>query len=90
MAKILLKNTREHAIHLNVGRDTVLVPSSRQNPDDRSKIIPGQIAVESDFIDKAKKSPVVQHYFREGWLQIPQTSKAPAPTPADTGKPATT
>jgi ParB-like chromosome segregation protein Spo0J len=80
MAKVLIENTREHDITLSALVKTVTVqatvPGARQNPDNRNELIHGVAEVDGELLDLAKKnSPVVQHYFDEGWLK-PATKKA--------------
>lgn len=79
MAKVLIENTREHDITVSALVKSVTaqatVPGARQNPDNRNELIHGVAEVDSELLDIAKKSPVVQHYFDEGWLK-PATKKA--------------
>lgn len=78
MAKVILVNTREHAIHLNVpgtvGKpnefvplEPVVIPPCKK--DGEGKDVYGELAVEKQHIEIAKKHPVAQHYFKEGWLR---------------------
>lgn len=75
MAKILLENTREHDITLALKDKSgviqqVTIPGARQNPDNRNELIHGVGEAESEHVEAAKKSsPVVAHYFEEGWLK---------------------
>lgn len=75
MAKVLLENTREHDITLALkSKDGVVhqvtIPGARQNPANRNELIHGVGEADSEHIDLAKKtSPVVAHYFEEGWLK---------------------
>lgn len=78
MAK--LENTREHDITISAVLKGVVtqatVPGARQNPDNRNELIHGVAEVDDALIAAAKKdSPVVAHYFEEGWLR-PATKKA--------------
>lgn len=73
MAKILLKNTREHDITLHlVSSDqvsSVTIPSAQRDPADDKKLIPGTAEADSDMVAAAKKKHApVRHYFNEGWL----------------------
>ncbi len=83
MAKILLENTREHDINLQLTDksgviQSITIPGARQNPDNRNELIHGVGEADSDLVDAAKKaSPVVKHYFEEGWLK-PASKKAVA------------
>lgn len=83
MAKITIENTREHDITINAtGEDGVVqvtVPSARQDPADKNKSVNGRADADDAFVAAAKKSPVVAHYFEEGWLRI---AKQPAKEPA--------
>jgi hypothetical protein len=83
MAKVKIVNRREHAIHLNVVTkdnvtETVTVPSSCENPADRTQVIHGEALVDDSFVVAVKKHPVGQHYFKEGWLRVEGAEK-PAP-----------
>lgn len=73
MAKVLIENTREHDITVSALVKNVTaqatVPGARQNPDNRNELIHGVAEVDSELLDIAKKSPVVQHYFDAGWLK---------------------
>lgn len=88
MAKIIIQNTREHDITLNLVTDkneivSTTIPGARQDPEDRTKFDFGEAEVESELIAAArKKSPVVNHYFDEGWLR---EKKAPASKKASVG-----
>ena len=81
MAKVILENTREHDITVHLQSkggviSQVTVPGARQNPDNRNELIHGVAEVDGELIEGAKKaSPVVAHYFEEGWLK-PATKKA--------------
>jgi hypothetical protein len=81
MANVVVRNTREHAIHLNVTHKgavvTQTIPGARENPLDRKEIIHGTAVLDASFVDVVKKHPVANHYFKEGWLQI--TEDAPKP-----------
>ena len=98
MSKIEVKNNREHDITLAINLDgegrieQVTIPGSTQDPDDKSKWIPGSQYVDPEFIDLARaKSAVCDSYFAQGWLTEaekrkvkaePAPSKTPAPAPA--------
>jgi hypothetical protein len=69
MAKTKLENTRQHAILINVDKETVTIPGAKENPEDRSQIINGVGEIDDSLLAKAKKNPVVSHYFKEGWLR---------------------
>lgn len=78
MAK--LENTREHDITISAMIKGVVVratvPGARQNPENRNELINGVAEVDGELIGQAKKdSPVVAHYFGEGWLRT-ATKKA--------------
>lgn len=77
MAKIILENTREHDIILSHASGNLIVPASRQNPDDESKSVAGVAEADDAVIaDLQKNSAVVEHYFSEGWLRTPKQSSA--------------
>lgn len=75
MAKILLENSREHDITLHLQNkggviESVTIPGARQNPDNRNELINGVGEADGELVEAAKKaSPVVKHYFDEGWLK---------------------
>lgn len=81
MAKILLENTREHDLTLHLSGkggviESVTIPGARQNPDNRNELIHGVGEADGDLVEAAKKaSPIVKHYFEEGWLK-PASKKA--------------
>ena len=84
MAKIILENTREHDITLNVTAESgellqVTVPAARQSPNDKNELVSGRAEADDAIVTAAKKNPVVSHYFDEGWLRI---AKQPAKEPA--------
>lgn len=90
MAKIILENTREHDITLNVTAESgelaqVTVPAARQSPTDKNEIINGQAEADDSVVAAAKKNPVVAHYFGEGWLRV---AKQPAKQAQDAKQPA--
>lgn len=85
MAKVLVSNHRDHAIHINVPgtatdlkgkpyvpQEVVLIPPAKGAGEDRK---PGTQWVESEHLEVAKQHPVVQHYFREGWLRVAEEKK---------------
>ena len=84
MAKIKLQNTREHDITLSAFdkdniQTTVTVPGGRD--DGKGGFTKGFAEADDSFVEAASKSPVVAHYFDEGWLSIVKpaaTSKAKA------------
>jgi hypothetical protein len=77
MAQVKVTNTREHAIHLNVNKQTFLIPGKREDPEDRSKTINGHLLIDEEHVEAAKKHKVAGMYFKEGWLRVPK-SGAPA------------
>ena len=84
MAKIILENTREHDITLNVTGESgelvqVTVPAARQSPNDKNELVNGRAEADDSVVAAAKKNAVVAHYFDEGWLRI---AKQPAKEPA--------
>lgn len=90
MAKIILQNTREHDITINAMSASgevaqVTVPAARQSQDDKNVLINGQAEADDAVVEAAKKSPVVAHYFEEGWLQIATTDKKASKAPAKGG-----
>lgn len=88
MAKILVINTREHAIHLNVPgtasdaknakpfvpQEHVVIPAAKV--DANNKKTNGQMVVESEHLEAARRNVVVQHYFKEGWLRTVESQKS--------------
>jgi hypothetical protein len=90
MAKVLVFNTREHSIHLNipgtatdskgkpyVPQEPVVVPPAKMGErDGQPEKINGQLLIESEHLEAAKKHPVVQHYFKEGWLRAKPEEKS--------------
>lgn len=73
--QVTLKNIREHDITIAVNADgegmilQATIPGAKQDANDKSVYIPGTAQVDSDLIDLGRrKSPVVDHYFTEGWL----------------------
>lgn len=78
MAKILIENTREHDITLNAagaeGVVQVTVPGARQDANDKNKLVYGVAEADDALVEEAKKSPVVAHYFKEGWLRLPKAA----------------
>jgi len=90
MAKIILENTREHDITLNVTAESgewvqVTVPAARQSQADKNEIINGQAEADDSIVSAAKKNQVVAHYFSEGWLRV---AKQPAKQAQDAKQPA--
>jgi hypothetical protein len=81
MATIKLQNTREHEISLSAfdkdnNLTTVTVPAGRD--DGNGGFTKGFAEADDSFVEIARKSPVVAHYFDEGWLSVVK--------PAATGK----
>lgn len=77
MAQVNVKNTREHAIHVNVkDKDeitTVTFPHAEFNTNaltNRDELTPSNTLVDSSFIDLAKKNTVAAEYFKMGWLKV--------------------
>lgn len=83
MAKVVILNTREHIIHLNATPDpqkpipSVSIPCARKH-DLTDKLAPGRIEIEGEHLAAFKKSKVVQHYFKEGWLREENKEKPAA------------
>jgi hypothetical protein len=63
-------NTREHEIVLNTPKAAVFVARATPSPDDKNKTVPGIAEIDEALLNEAKKSPVVQFYFSEGWLKM--------------------
>lgn len=88
MAKIILENTREHDITINVTAESgellqVTVPAARQSATDKNETVAGRTETDDAIVAAAKKNPVVAHYFDEGWLRVAkQPAKEPAKQPA--------
>ncbi len=82
MAKITLENTREHDISLAVvaagGATQVTIPAARQDAADKNKLVNGSAEADDAFVTAARKSPVVAHYFDEGWLRVAKQPVKPA------------
>lgn len=77
---ILLENTREHDITINLLSDNGVVqttiPGARQNPNSRNELIHGVAEIDGSLVEAARKEfPVVDFYFTEGWLRT-ATEKA--------------
>jgi hypothetical protein len=99
MAKIILQNTRTHDITIHLAGpgganqaaaatgliSSVKIPAAKQNPEDREKIVFGKAEADGDLIAAARrKSPVVEHYFAQGWLT--ETNVNGTPVNAGTAK----
>lgn len=86
MAKILVRNTREHDIDLfatakNGVAERVTIPAGSFNTEEKA-VVPGECAVDEEFLKAARSgSKAVQGMFSEGWL-VAKTVAAPAPSPA--------
>ena len=90
MAKIILENTREHDITLNLTAESgelhqVTIPAARQNPADKNELVHGRSEADDAIVAAAKKNPVVAHYFEAGWLRV---AKQPAKPAQDAKQPA--
>lgn len=75
-----LTNTREHdiTIHAVVGEEVkqVTIPGSRQDPEDRSKLVLSEVEVDDALVAAATKdSKAVAAFFEEGWLVMPSKAK---------------
>ena len=85
MSKVLIKNNREHVIHLNMTVKGIVqthtVPMAKQNPDDRSKIVLGELAIDEETLAKLRENPLVDAYFKQGWLHASTPSPVGPPTP---------
>lgn len=86
--KVLVKNYREHVIHLSTTRDRVSIPHGHEEKsDNRTVLVPGEELVDDSFLEEARKSPAVQHYFKEGWLRIEEPSEEEeTPKPKSNGR----
>lgn len=79
MAKIILENHREHDITLAHEAGTLVVPAARDSATKKGETVPGVAEADDALIaDLRKKSPVVEHYFAEGWLRVAKQAKAAA------------
>lgn len=71
--QVTVTNTQERSLVLSAMVDghvkSVAIPWAKQNPENRSDTINGSEVVDSDFLELAKKNPVVQQYFKSGWLR---------------------
>ena len=83
MAKVTLENNTERQIHLNIGKEKYIVPSAKENPDDRQEIVNGTLEIDFAVVEEARKHPVATHYFKQGWLKV---INEPADEPKKTGK----
>jgi hypothetical protein len=81
MAKIQLRNNREHdiTIHALMGAIpvSVTIPGARQNADDARTPIPGVGEIEEDVLQEAGKSLAVQAMFAEKWLEPVKAAGVP-------------
>lgn len=83
MAKVLVRNTREHDIDLFATTksgvaERVTIPAGAFNNEDKS-VSPGECLVDEEFLKAARSgSKAVQGMFAEGWLSTKATA-APAP-----------
>ena len=84
MAKIIIKNMREHDIVLSSMASTnkpvsVTIPGARTETDEKlqqSRVIPGEAEIESSDLDTIRKDNVVaKSYFDEGALRIDNSKK---------------
>jgi hypothetical protein len=79
MPKITLENLREHDITLHLPQEggglvQATIPAAKIGADE--KLAPGEAEVDDELIEAAgKSSPVVRHYFDEGWLRRKATAK---------------
>lgn len=84
MAKVLVRNTREHDIDLFATTksgvaDRVTIPAGAFNNEDKS-VSPGECLVDEEFLKAARSgSKAVQGMFAEGWLTVKTAAPAPAP-----------
>lgn len=84
MAKIQLENIREHEITisgLNDGGELVqiTVPAARLSNGGTGDPIKGVAEADDAFVEAMrKKSPVVAHFFDEGWLTVAKTETGKA------------
>lgn len=74
MAKVIVKNVREHDIDVfattKSGVERVTIPAGTFNESDKS-IVAGEASVEADFLAAARKgSAAVEGMFTEGWLSV--------------------
>lgn len=90
MAKIILKNTREHDITINlppIEKDglpvSVTVPAARQNPENKNELLHGEVETDDSIVEAARKHTVAKHYFDEEWLRV---GKPDAPKKAEAKK----
>lgn len=87
MAKVLVKNTREHDIDLSAatrsgGAERVTIPAGTFDGKDKA-VAPGECLVDEEFLKAARSgSKAVQGMFAEGWLVVKTAAPAPAPAPA--------
>lgn len=82
MAKILVKNTREHDIDLFATTkggvaERVTIPAGAYNTEEKA-VVPGECHVDDEFLKAARSgSKAVQGMFAEGWLVV-RAAAAPA------------
>lgn len=84
MAKVIVRNMREHDIDLsatlkNGVSERVTIPAGKYNVDAKA-IESGEMAVDEEFLSAAQKTQAVRGMFSDGWLAT-KTRVAP-PSPA--------
>ena len=82
MAKVLVRNTREHDIDLFATTksgvaERVTIPAGTFDGANKA-VTPGEAEVDSSFLDACEKNKAVRGMFDEGWLTVERKS-APAP-----------
>jgi hypothetical protein len=84
MAKIQLENIREHDLTISGLNEAgelvqVSIPAARLSNGGTGDIIKGVAEADDAFVEAMrKKSPVVAHFFGEGWLTVAKTETGKA------------
>lgn len=84
MAKVIVRNMREHDIDLsatlkNGMSERVTIPAGKYNVDAKA-IEPGEMAVDEEFLSAVQKTQAVRGMFSDGWLATKTRVAPPSPT----------
>jgi hypothetical protein len=55
---------------------------AKQDPEDRSKVLLGELLIEEETLAKLRENPLVDAYFKQGWLRHDPAHPTPKPKPA--------
>ena len=81
MAKVTIKNHREHDIDLHWKSEKVTVPPATLGPD--KKMAPGEAQIDEEMItDLQTNNQAVHGMFEDGWLSLVEKKKPAAKDPA--------